>query len=126
MVGVPTHHAVDDVRVEPDQDAEMVGPDTVKDDLRRLGRADQRVLDHTAVAGLDQQAEDRLLLFPFAIMFATGNVRPCHGQSDVPVFGLLLPDRTRMVCIRRARPYLVKGEVDDESWRGVSADRTWR
>jgi hypothetical protein len=31
VVGVLAHHAVDDVRVGPDQDAEPVGPDTVQD-----------------------------------------------------------------------------------------------
>jgi hypothetical protein len=47
--------------------------------------------------------------FQFAIMIAPGNVRPCHGQSHVPRFGMLLPDRTRMVCIRRKIVYLERG-----------------
>jgi hypothetical protein len=71
------------------------------------------------------QAEDRLLHFQFAIMIAPGNVRPRRGQSNVPRFGMLPPDRTRW-SVFGARPYIVKREVDDESWCGLSADRTWR
>ena len=41
-----------------------------------------------------RQADDRLLRLQFAIIIARGNLRPCRGQSYVPVFGLLLPDRT--------------------------------
>jgi len=41
-----------------------------------------------------RQADDRLLRLQFAIIIARGNLRPCRGQSDVPVIGLLLPDRT--------------------------------
>jgi hypothetical protein len=37
------------------------------------------------------------------------------STSYVQVFGLLLSDRTRMVCIW-PRPHSVKEEVDDESW----------
>ena len=46
-----------------------------------------------------RQGDDRLLRLQFAIIIAPGNLRPCRGESYVPVFGLLLPDRTRMVCI---------------------------
>jgi hypothetical protein len=35
------------------------------------------------------------------------------------------PDRARMVRIRRETSHR-KGEVDDENWRGLSADRTRR
>jgi hypothetical protein len=59
------------------------------------------VLNRVAIAGLDRQAEDRLLHFQIAIMIAPGNVCPCRGQSYVPPFGMLLPDRTRMVRRRR-------------------------
>jgi hypothetical protein len=41
-----------------------------------------------------RQADDRLLRLQFTIIIARGNLRPCRGQSYVPVFGLLLPDRT--------------------------------
>jgi hypothetical protein len=50
---------------------------------------------------LRRQADDRLLRLQFAIIIAPGNLRPCRGQNYVPVFGLLLPDLTRMVCIWR-------------------------
>jgi hypothetical protein len=46
-----------------------------------------------------RQADDPLLRLQFAIIIAPGNLRPCRGQSYVPVFGLLLPNRTSMVCI---------------------------
>jgi hypothetical protein len=41
-----------------------------------------------------RQADDRLLRLQFTIIIAQGNLRPCRGQNYVPVFGLLLPDRT--------------------------------
>jgi hypothetical protein len=44
----------------------------------------------------EPEADDRLLRLRFAIIIAPGNLRPCRGQSYVPVFGLLLPDRTRI------------------------------
>jgi len=69
----------------------------------------QRVLDRAAVAGPDHRAGDRLLHFQFAIMIAPGKVRPCRGQSSVPVFALLLPDRMRMVCIRRKTVHRKRG-----------------
>jgi hypothetical protein len=47
-----------------------------------------------------RQADDRLLRWQFAIIIAPGNLRPYRGQNF--------------------------GEVDDESWRGLSAGRTWR
>ena len=68
-----------------------------------------------------RQADDRLLRFQFAIIIAPGNLRPRRCGTYVPVFGLLLPDRTRMACIS-PRPHIAKGEVDDESWCGLSAD----
>src|SRR5271165_4110628 len=40
-----------------------------------------------------RQADDRLLRLQFTIIIALGNLGPCRGQSYVPVFGLLLPDR---------------------------------
>ena len=46
-----------------------------------------------------RQADAPLLHLQFAIIIAPGNLRPCRGQSYVPVFGLLLPNRTSMVCI---------------------------
>src|SRR3954452_1594962 len=46
-----------------------------------------------------RQADDPLLRLQFAIIIAPGNLRPCRGQTYVPVFGLLLPNRTSMVCI---------------------------
>jgi hypothetical protein len=48
-----------------------------------------------------RQADDRLLRLQFAIIIAPGNLRPCRGKSYVPVYWLLLPDRTSMVCIWR-------------------------
>ena len=57
VIGVLAHHAVDDVRVGPNQDAEPVGPDTVQDNLRRLGRAGRRVGDE-ATSSLGVHAFD--------------------------------------------------------------------
>ena len=52
-----------------------------------------------------RQADDRLLRLQFAIIIAPGNLRSGRGQNYVPVFGLLLPDRTRVACIwRKASP----------------------
>src|SRR5947208_1793375 len=48
-----------------------------------------------------QQSDDRLLRLQFAIIIAPDNLRPCRGQTFPAVFGLLLPDRTRMVWIWR-------------------------
>src|SRR5256886_4625073 len=56
-----------------------------------------------------RQADDPLLRLQFAIIIARGNLRPCRGQSDVPVFGLLLPDRTGMVCIWRKTSHRERG-----------------
>jgi len=56
-----------------------------------------------------RQADDRLLRLRFAIIIAPANLRPCRGQNYVPVFGLLLPDRTRMVCIRRKTSHRERG-----------------
>src|SRR2546423_921378 len=72
-----------------------------------------------------RQADDPLLRLQFAIVIAPGNLRLCRGQTYVPVFGVLLPDRTWMVCIWRKTSHRERGG-DDESWRGLSADRTWR
>ena len=57
VVGVLAHHTVDDVRVGPDQDTEPIGPDTIQDDLRCLGRAGRRVGDE-APGTLDVRAFD--------------------------------------------------------------------
>ena len=38
-----------------------------------------------------RQADDPLLRLQFAIIIAPGNLRPCRGQSYVPMFGLVLP-----------------------------------
>jgi phosphoesterase family protein len=76
---------------------------------RLVGGADQRVLNCVAIAGLDRQAEDRLHHFQFAIMIAPGNVRPCRGQSYVPRFGMLLLERTRMVCSWRKTLHRERG-----------------
>jgi len=46
-----------------------------------------------------RRADDPLLRLQFAIIIAPGNLRPCRGQTYVPVFGLLLSDRTWMVCV---------------------------
>jgi hypothetical protein len=45
VVGVLAHRTVDDVRVGPDQDTEPIGPDTIQNDFRCLGRAGRRVGD---------------------------------------------------------------------------------
>ena len=39
-----------------------------------------------------RRTNGRLLHFQSAIMIVPGNVRPCRGQSHVPVFGLPRPD----------------------------------
>src|SRR5260370_41873491 len=56
-----------------------------------------------------RQADDPLLRLQFAIIIAPANLRPCRGQSYVPLFGLLLPDRTWMVCIRRKTSHRERG-----------------
>jgi hypothetical protein len=56
-----------------------------------------------------RQADDRLLRLRFAIIIAPGNLRPCRGGDYVPVFGLLLPDRMRMVCIWRKISHRERG-----------------
>jgi hypothetical protein len=58
---------------------------------------------------LSRQADDALLRLQFAIIIAPGNLRPCRGQSYVAVFGLLLPDRTWMVCIWRKTSHRERG-----------------
>jgi hypothetical protein len=55
------------------------------------------------------QADDRLLRLQFAIIIAPGNLRPGCGQTYVPVFGLLLPDRTWMVGIWRETLHRERG-----------------
>ena len=75
---------------------------------------------------LRRQADDPLLRLQFAIIIAPGNLRPCRGEIYVPVFRLLLPDRTRMVCDLAQDLKSLKGEMDNESWCGLSAGRTWR
>jgi len=56
-----------------------------------------------------QQADDPLLRLQFAIIIAPGNLRPCGGQTYVPGFGLLLPDRTWMICIWRKTSHRERG-----------------
>jgi hypothetical protein len=56
-----------------------------------------------------READDRLLRLRFAIIIAPGNLGPCRGQNYVPVFELLLPDRTRMICIRRKTSHRERG-----------------
>jgi hypothetical protein len=76
---------------------------------RLVGGSGPRLRNYVAIAGLDRQARDRLLHFRFAIMIAPVNGRPWHGRNHVPRFGMLLPDRTRMVCIRRKTVNLERG-----------------
>ncbi len=47
------------------------------------------------------------------------------GHGHAMVEWMPPPDRAWMVCIRRETSYR-EGEEDDESWRGLSADRTRR
>ena len=64
---------------------------------RLLGKRhpEPRARDHPVRLKLSRrQADDRLLRLQFAIIIARGNLRPCRGQSYVPVIGLLLQDRT--------------------------------
>jgi hypothetical protein len=56
-----------------------------------------------------RQADDPLLRLQFAIIIAPDKLRLCRGQSHVPVFGLLLPDRTLMICIRRKTSHHERG-----------------
>jgi hypothetical protein len=46
-----------------------------------------------------RQADDRLLRWQFAIIIAAGDLRPCRGENYEPLFGPVLPDRTRMAWI---------------------------
>ena len=48
-----------------------------------------------------RQADAPLLHLQFAIIIAPVNLRPCRSQSYARVFGLVLLDRTRMVCVWR-------------------------
>src|ERR1700730_5562643 len=47
-----------------------------------------------------RQADDPLLRLQFGIIIAPGNLRPCRGQSYVPVFGC---------CFRTGREWSVSG-----------------
>jgi hypothetical protein len=66
----------------------------------------------TAVGGLgflEPEADDRLLRLQFMVIIAPGNLRPCRSKNYVPVFGLLLPGRTRMACIWRKSSHHERG-----------------
>jgi hypothetical protein len=54
-----------------------------------------------AAEAFEAAADDRLLRLQFAIIIARGNLRSCRGEIYMAVFGLLLPDRTRMARIWR-------------------------
>jgi hypothetical protein len=52
-------------------------------------------------------------------------MRAWNGGHGPAMVGMPPRDRAWMVCIRRETSYR-EGEEDDESWRGLSADRTRR
>src|SRR6516225_2384332 len=67
---------------------------------------------------LRQPADDPLLRLPFAIITGPGNLSPLWRlKLWAGVWGWPLSG---------ARPQIGKGEVDDESWCGLSADRARR
>ena len=85
-----------------DRDAPKAGRGRSTPRRRLLGKRhpEPRARVHPVRLKLSRrQADDRLLRLQFAIIIARGNLRPCRGQSYVPVIGLLLPDRTSMLCI---------------------------
>src|ERR1700720_3445164 len=87
---------------------------------------------------------------PFVIREASGELAPkadrgrstprrrllgeCHPEPRARLRAVKVMCRCSGCCFRTgrgwsvsgARPHIVKEEVDDESWCGLSADRTWR
>ncbi len=75
--------------------ARASGRTTTSSEIPSISRPEPRARVHPVRLKLSRrQADDRLLRLQFAIIIARGNLRPCRGQSYVPVIGLLLPDRT--------------------------------
>jgi hypothetical protein len=62
-----------------------------------------------AAEASEAAADDCLLHLRFAIIIAPGNLRPCRRGNYMPLFGLLLSDRTRMVCIWRKTAHCERG-----------------
>jgi hypothetical protein len=62
-----------------------------------------------AAEASEAAADDCLLHLRFAIIIAPGNLRPCRRGNYMPPFGLLLSDRTRMVCIWRKTAHCERG-----------------
>src|SRR5207248_1155636 len=72
-----------------------------------------------------RQADDRLLRMRFAIIIAGVICERVAAKIMWPCWAAASgPDANGLYT--GARPHIVKGEVDDESWCGLSADRTWR
>src|SRR6266851_3625450 len=72
-----------------------------------------------------RQVDDPLLRLQFAIIIAPGNLQPCRGKIMCRCSGCCFPTGGGW-SVSGARPHIAKEDVDDESWCGLSADRTWR
>src|SRR6516225_5912493 len=82
------------------------------------------IADRQKTTQIRQPHTERLLCSRFAMIIARGNLRPFRGPNYVPVSGSCF--RTgRKWSASGARPHIVEREVDDESWRGLSAGRAW-